>query len=180
MLKLYSYVSPWIYNSTKEAQVPVQSHENTFHISAEFVDDYRLLVSPGQLKGDPPCVVLIDTEKDVGGLPAQTSFQLPWCLHDTVYPSLLSERGVHKPSPAEHLAPFYQDPAQRVATFSTQDLFRYLVFPVEVLVGLAKGREGHEMSMIVQLTFGRLVGLSLRLMSPQYSWGSHNVFSLLS
>jgi len=80
----------------------------------------------------------------MGGVPAQTSFQLSSCLRDTGYPSLLSERGVHKPSPAEHLAPFYRDTAQRIATLTISDLPRYLVFPVEALVRLAEGREGCE------------------------------------
>ena len=86
----------------------------------------------------------MDTEKDTGGVPTQTSFQLSSCLCDTGYPSLLSERGVHKPSSTEKLAPFYQDPAQRIATLAMSDLLHYFVFPVEALVELAEGREGSE------------------------------------
>ena len=86
----------------------------------------------------------MDTEKDMGGAPAQTSFQLSPYLRDLWRPSLFLERGVHKPSPAEHLAPFYQDPAQRIAALTMPRSLGYLVFPVEALVGLAEGRDGCE------------------------------------
>jgi len=76
----------------------------------------------------------------MGGAPAQTLFQLPYlsCL-ERGYPYLCLERGVHKLSPAEHLAPFYRDPAQRIAVFFTPCPF---VFQVEALARLAEGREG--------------------------------------
>jgi len=88
--------------------------------------------------------MLMDTEKDMGGVPAQTSFQLPPYLRDFGYPLLLLERGVHKPSPTEHLAPFYQDPVQRIVALSMSKSLDHLVFPVEALVRLAEGREGCE------------------------------------
>ena len=86
----------------------------------------------------------MNTEKDMGGVPAQTSFRLSPYLRDLWDPSLLLERGVHKPPPAEHLAPFYQDPAQRIAALSMPRSLGYLVFPVEALVRLAEGHEGRE------------------------------------
>jgi hypothetical protein len=108
----------------------------------EFIDDYRLLVTLGPSKDDPLCVVLMDTEKDMGGVPAQTSFQLSPYFYDPGYPSLLLERGAHKPSPSERLAPFHQDPTQRIAALTYFP--RYLVFSVEALVRLSEGREGCE------------------------------------
>ena len=86
----------------------------------------------------------MDTEKYTGGVPAQTSFLLSPHFSFLEYPSLLLERGVHKPPPAEHLAPFYRDPAQRIAALAIPDILCYLVFPVEALVELAEGREGCE------------------------------------
>ena len=80
----------------------------------------------------------------MGGVPAQTSFRLSPYLRDLWDPSLLLERGVHKPPPAEHLAPFYQYPAQRIAALSMPRSLGYLVFPVEALMRLAEGREGCE------------------------------------
>jgi len=80
----------------------------------------------------------------MGGVPAQTTFQLPSYLCGLGYPSLVLECGVREPSPAEHLAPFYQDPAQRIAGLTMSRSLCYLIFPVEALVGLAEGREGCE------------------------------------
>jgi hypothetical protein len=108
----------------------------------EFIDDYRFLVTLGPFEDDITHVVLMDTEKDMGGVPAQTSFQLSPYFCAFGRPSLLLERGAHKPSPSERLAPFYQDPTQRIAALTY--LSGYLVFSVETLVRLSKGREGYE------------------------------------
>ena len=82
----------------------------------------------------------MDTEKDTGGAPVQTSFHLPNYFRGLRYLSLLFERGMHKPPSAERQAPFHQDHTQRIAAFSDG----YLVFPVETLLRLAEGREGCE------------------------------------
>ena len=82
----------------------------------------------------------MDTEKDTGGAPVQTSFQLPACFE---YPSLFFERGMHEPSSAESLAPFHQDRTQRIAMAFTSS-FGFLVFPVEALLELAGGHKGCE------------------------------------
>jgi len=60
-----------------------------------------------------------------------------------VYPSLFIERGAYEPSSAERMAPFHQDRTQRIAALSVRGSC-YLVFPVEALLRLAKGREGYE------------------------------------
>ena len=87
---------------------------------------------------DLPCIVLVDTEKNTGRAPVKTLFHLPnyyW------YPFLFLERGMHKPSPAECLAPFYQDCTQRIAALSKPNR-GYLVFPVESLLRVAEDRGG--------------------------------------
>jgi hypothetical protein len=109
--------------------------------SAEFIDDYRLLVALRSSKDDPQSVVLMNTEKDMGGVPAQTSFELSPYLDD-YYPSLLLERGAYKPPSSERLAPFHQDPTQRIAALTY--FSGHLVFSVETLVRLSEGREGCE------------------------------------
>ena len=108
----------------------------------EFIDDYRFFVSLGSLGDNLPCVVLVDTEKDVGGVPAQTTFQLSPCFRDSECLDLVLERGMHEPSPAERLAPFHQDPTQRIATLLMSGPSCCLVFPVEALVRLSEGHEG--------------------------------------
>jgi hypothetical protein len=86
----------------------------------------------------------MDTGKDAGGVPAQTSFKLSRYLDEFDYPSLLLERGAHKPSPSERPAPFHQDPTQRIAALSISGPPGYLIFSVEALVRLSEGREGCE------------------------------------
>ena len=88
--------------------------------------------------------MLIDTEKDTGGAPVQTSFHFPSRFRRFKRPYLLLEPGVHEPSPAECLAPFHQDRTQRIVVLSTPHPAGPLVFPVEALLKLADGREGSE------------------------------------
>ena len=73
----------------------------------------------------------------------QTSFHLPpsFCGFEL---SLLFERGAHKPSSAECLAPFHQDCTQRIAALRA--ISSCIIFPVETLSRLAEGREGCEIS----------------------------------
>ena len=122
----------------------MQALENERYYAAEFIDDYRLLVSLGSSKDVPQCVVLMDTEKDIGGAPVQTSFHLPPYFRTFDCPSLLFERGMHEPSSAECLAPFHQDCTQRIAVLSMPYPSGHIVFPVEALLRLADSREGSE------------------------------------
>ena len=71
----------------------------------------------------------------------QTSFHLAssFCGFEL---SLLFERGAHKLSSAECLAPFHQDRTQRIAALRA--VSSCIIFPVETLSGLAEGREGCE------------------------------------
>jgi hypothetical protein len=118
--------------------------KDQFYHSAEFIDDYRLLVTLRSSEDDFLRVVLMNTEKDMGGVPAQTSFQLSPYFDAIGYPSLLLERGAHKPSPGERLAPFHQDPTQRIAVLCVSRSPGSLIFSVETLVQLSEGHEGCE------------------------------------
>ena len=123
----------------------MQALENNSYTCPEFVDDYRLLVVLTPADDAPPCILLLDTENDVGGgMPVQTLFHLPSHWTTTKPLSLFLERGAHKPSSTDYLAPFYQDPTQRIAVFDTFNQFPYLVFPVETLLKLARDRGGCE------------------------------------
>ena len=57
---------------------------------------------------------------------------------------LTLERGGHKPSPVESLAPFHQDPTQRIVMLYTRSYLHYLVVRVAVFLELFKDREGTE------------------------------------
>jgi len=105
----------------------------------EFVDDYRLLIRAGPTANVPPSLVLMDTGKDRGGFPMQTSFHLPYFFGGL---SFVLERGAHKPSPAESLAPFHQDPTQRIVALDIQYPPSHLVFRVGALLELLKDHEG--------------------------------------
>lgn len=124
----------------------IQTLEKECYTSGEFVDEYRLLITLKPLKDDSPRVLLVDTEKEVGrGTFAQTSFRLPPPFRGPKPPFLLLERCAHKPSPTEYLAPFYQDPAQRIAVLeNVGDCSPYLAFPVEASLKLARDHEGCE------------------------------------
>jgi len=111
--------------------------------TAEFIDDYRLLVNFNAWD-KPPFFVLVDTEKVVGEAPMRTTFHLSPHLHQLEQPSLLLERGVHEPSPAESFAPFYQDPTQRIAALFLPFSLYFIVFRVGALLELLKNHEGSE------------------------------------
>lgn len=57
---------------------------------------------------------------------------------------LLLERGVHKPSPAEFMAPFRQDPTQRIVVLLLDTHPHYLIVRVGALLKLLGNREGTE------------------------------------
>jgi len=133
-----------VHNSTNKAQAPTQTLDNERYDSVDFIDDYRLLVTLGLSEDELPCIALIDTENNAGGAPVQTLFHLSPNFRDFGHPPLLLDRGAHRPSPAEYLAPFHQDPAQRIVAFSMQYPLGYLVLPVESLLKLVEGRGGCE------------------------------------
>jgi len=145
VLRSCLYVNPLVHVLTNKAQTSMQELENDNHRAVEFIDDHRLLAGPGSQTGGPSFVALIDTEKTVGGAPVQTLFQFSQYFHGIRHPSVLLERGVHKPSPAESLAPFHQDPTQRIIAVNIPfSSVGYLVFRLEALLRLAEGLEGCE------------------------------------
>lgn len=103
------------------------------------MDDYRLLIRLGPTADTPPSLVLVDTGKDVRGVPVQTFFLLAHFLEGLAF---TLDRGAHKPSPAESLAPFHHDPTRRIVALDMRRDSCRLVFRVEVLLELLKVREG--------------------------------------
>ena len=100
--------------------------------TAEFIDDYQLLVGLGSTRsGGPPCLVLIDTEEGVGGTHRQTRFHLAARFANFGRLSFVLEEGAHKPSAAESLAPFHQDPSQRIVALNVG----YAPYPLVLQVG---------------------------------------------
>lgn len=91
-----------------------------------------------------PSLALVDTENHVGKTPIQTYLYLsPHFTYFTPQHVIL-ERGVHKPSPAESLAPFHQDPTQRIIALRIADPPYILVLRMGPLLKLLNGREGTE------------------------------------
>lgn len=86
--------------------------------------------------------MVVDTEKVMGGAPMRTTFHLSTHLFELEHPILLLEGGVHKPSPADTLAPFYQDPAQRIGALLLS--VGVVVFRVGALLELLESHEGSE------------------------------------
>ena len=110
--------------------------------SVEFIDEYRLLTTLGLPGRQQPSLVVTDTGKIVRGAAVQTVFLLPLHFSGAGRLSFLLERGVHKPSPAETLVPFYQDPSQRIITLVVSYIVYYPVFQVGALLELLESREG--------------------------------------
>lgn len=115
----------------------------------------------------------MDIGEGTGDSPVQTSFHLSPYFRDSghLYPIL--ERGAHKPSPAESLAPFYQDPAQRIVALSMTYADYYLVFQAEALLRMAEDRKGCEIEWD---EWKKIVLIpSIRELDPVNVWvsGSH-------
>jgi hypothetical protein len=121
-------------------QVIIQELEYGDCKYAELIDDYRLLITLKPRPDATPCLALIDTGKDIGGTPIQTTFHLSY----STFPYLTWERGMHNPPHAESLAPFHQDPAQRIIALQFQFDEFFLVLRVGALLELFKDREGTE------------------------------------
>jgi hypothetical protein len=113
------------------------------YFDAEFIDDYRLLISRRSEVDAPPSLVLMDTGKFVEGIPVQTFFFLyPHFTYSELPYPLLLERGVYKPSLAESLAPFHPDPYQRIVALRLPSAPHYLVFQVGALLEFLQSHEG--------------------------------------
>jgi hypothetical protein len=125
-------------------QVIIQELEYEDCESAEFIDDYLLLITLKSRVSVPPYLVIINTGKDIGGTPGQTTFHLPPHFTYSAWQSLISEPGMHNPPPVGSLAPFHRDPAQRIITLQFQSNPPYLVLRVGALLELLNQREGTE------------------------------------
>ena len=100
----------------------------------KFIDDYRLLAVFQASWTEPPSVVLINTEKEVGEIPLKTAFQLPPynVIYGPIYLHL--EQDAHEPSSAESLAPFYRDPSQRIAVLDVERTHYHFVVQIGALL----------------------------------------------
>ena len=77
-------------------------------------------------------------------MPLQTFFHLSSKFTSCEPLEFLLKRGAHESPPAESLAPFHQDPAQRIVGLITQSSQAYPFFRVGALLKLLEGREGTE------------------------------------
>ena len=86
----------------------------------------------------------MDTEKIVGGAPAQIVFCLSPYFTNSVFPSLLLERGAHRPSLVGPLAPFHPDPSQQIVVLCFPYAALSLVIRVGALLKFLGSHEGSE------------------------------------
>ena len=142
-------VKPCLYDTsddlTNGTHVTIQELEVWHCGSLEFIDEYRLLANVELTFGTPQSLVVIDTGKYLGSAPMRTVFHLPSRLSGARNLSLLLERGVHRPSPTETLAPFHQDPTQRIIALALPRAHTYYpIIQVGELLDLLESREGSE------------------------------------
>ena len=126
--------------SHKKISNIIQELEENRYLEAEFIDDYRLLAILRATQDEPASLALIDAVGDVEGTFMQTVFILPPCVGDFQTIHLLLEQGAYEPSPAESLAPFHQDPSQRIAVLYIEHDKSYLVLRVGALLEFRDSR----------------------------------------
>ena len=100
----------------------------------EFIDDYRLLAVLRETQSEPLSLALINTEGGAEVTHMKTIFFLPPFIDSYQFIDLLLECGAHEPSPAESLAPFHQDPSQRIVVLDLGNAPYYLVLRAEALL----------------------------------------------
>ena len=108
---------------TKKLKHPCRNLKKTA-IPLGFIND-QLSVSLDRRLDRPSCLVLVDAEKVVGRAPKRKTSHLFPNFDLLGRPFLLLKQGVHKLSPAETLAPFYQDPTQRIAALFVNHSFGF-------------------------------------------------------
>ena len=126
--------------SRKKTRAFIQELEEERYLEAEFIDDYRLLAILGATQDEPASLALIDAVGDVEGTFMQTVFLLPPCVGDFQTIHLLLEQGAYEPSPAESLAPFHQDPSQRIVVLYIELAKYYLILRVGALLEFGDSR----------------------------------------
>ena len=92
--------------------------------------------------GALPSLVLVDTGTDTGGTAVQTRFRFPLFFSSPRGVNFTLESGGHESSPSECLAPFRQDPMERIIALSIKREPHYFVLRVRTLLELLEGREG--------------------------------------
>jgi hypothetical protein len=150
------------------------------YTTAEFVDDYRLLVSLESTVDAPPSLVLMDTRKNMGGKPMQTFLHLSSFFINAGPLGLLFERGTHEPSPAESQAPFYQDPSQRIVVLDQTSVLSYLVLRVGALLEFVESREGSEIEWDEWKSLVAIPFVDLSLVDTINAWVSGSRFFFIS
>ena len=119
----------------------------------------------------------MDTGKFVEGFPAQTVFRLPPSPPYSGRPSLVLERGAHNPSPAESLAPFHQDPSQRiVALVWPSSPWTHLVLRMGPLLGFLQSHEGSEVGWDEWKAHAIVASLDRRIGEITSTWVSGRRF----
>ena len=142
--KSWSYVNASD-NLTNETEVLTQEIDLQRFYTAEFIDDYRLLTLRESTVRPPTSLAVIDLREDDWCDPVMTLFNLPSCFTASRGPSLLCEWGVRGPTLAESLAPFYQDPTQRIiGVVGPGPDYTYLIFQLGALLKLLESLEGFE------------------------------------
>lgn len=150
-----------------------------YDCAPEFLDDYRLLISHASTFGAPQSLVLVDTEKFVGGTP--THIYLHVSPHFVISPhnSLLLEQGVHGPSIAESLAPFHPDPSQRIIILRSPPYSPCLVLRVQALLELLGNDVGSDITWGVWMSRAIIASIDLDLRAGVRIWVSGcRLFSL--
>ena len=107
------------------------------------MNEHSLVVQSDDRPEGRPRLDIFDTNQGTDGKPTQTSFYLS-TIHDVArFSYLVSEPCGHVPSPDELMtAPFYPDPTQRILALCYNSPGRCFVINVELLLELAREREG--------------------------------------
>ena len=135
------YVHLFSRNLINRVQAFTQLLNGPYGCAPEFLDDYRLLVSLAPTFDTSHSLVLMDIEKFEGGLPEFIHLFLSPTFAYSAHSSLLLERGMHKPSIPESLAPFHPDPSQRILVFRSSPNSPCLVLRVQALLELLAGSD---------------------------------------
>ena len=128
--------------TTSSTQGSTQKDPVACNTTFEFIDEYRLLFTLEAEGGKSPALVIMDTKPDEK---KRTTFRVsfPEATSERIF--IQMEKGAHNRSKEEtSLAPFYQDPGQRLITLTTHWASDILVFRVEALLKHHKGGENSE------------------------------------
>lgn len=114
----------------------------------------------------------------MGEIPAHTYLLLSPRLTHTAYHCLLVERGAHKPSLGESLAPFHPDPSQRIFVLCLSPFSPCLVLRVEALFQFLGGDVGSEIAWDVWMSHVVVASIDLDLRGVRVCVSGCRLFSL--